>query len=57
MKPIVLATALTRGSRHDERLVANGPYYSVLDNPPGGLHNYGYSNYGMIDAYQAVRAR
>ncbi|MGW6174322.1 transglycosylase domain-containing protein [Arthrobacter sp. NPDC055138] len=56
MKPIVLATALSQGISPRTKLLANGPYYSRLDNPPGGFHNYGNKNYGNIDAYQAVRA-
>ncbi|NKX53502.1 PASTA domain-containing protein [Arthrobacter sp. E918] len=56
MKPIVLATALSQGIPASTRLAANGPYHSVLDNPPGGYINYGNRDYGVIDAYAAIRS-
>jgi len=56
MKPIVLATALSQGIPATTQLAANGPYYSMLANPPGGYVNYGYRNYGVINAYKAIRS-
>ncbi|NKX51067.1 penicillin-binding protein, partial [Arthrobacter deserti] len=57
MKPIVLAAALYQGIPATTRLASNGPYYSpMMDNPPGGFINYAYRNYGMIDAYDAIRS-
>ncbi|WP_336714099.1 transglycosylase domain-containing protein [Arthrobacter sp. USHLN218] len=56
MKPIVLATALSQGIRPSLRLRADGPYRTAaLDNPRGGYINYNNRNYGVINAYQAIR--
>ncbi|MCG2624829.1 penicillin-binding protein [Arthrobacter sp. I2-34] len=57
MKPIVLATALSQGIPPSTRLRANGPYRSAkIDNPRGGYVNYGNRNYGVINAYKAIRS-
>ncbi|MFD1211583.1 transglycosylase domain-containing protein [Arthrobacter sp. GCM10027362] len=57
MKPIVLATALSQGIPASTRLLANGPYRTArLDNPAGGYINYNNRNYGVINAYQAIRS-
>jgi membrane peptidoglycan carboxypeptidase len=57
MKPIVLATALSQGIPTSTRFQADGPYRAPdMDNPPGGFINYNNRNYGVIDAYQAIRS-
>ncbi|MET1156513.1 transglycosylase domain-containing protein [Arthrobacter sp.] len=57
MKPIVLATALTQGIHTSTKFRADGPYRSPkLDNPKGGYINYDNVDYGVINAYQAIRA-
>ena len=57
MKPIILAEALAQGIPTSTRLRADGPYRSAkLDNPRGGYVNYGNRDYGVINAYQAIRS-
>lgn len=57
MKPIVLATALSQGIKPSLRLRADGPYRTArLDNPKGGYINYNNRDYGVINAYQAIRS-
>ena len=56
MKPIVLGAALSEGVPASQRYNSSGPYYSpTLDDPAEGFHNYGFTNYGNIDAYEAIR--
>jgi len=57
MKPIVLATALSQGIPPSLRLRADGPYRTAaLDNPRGGYINYNNRDYGVINAYEAIRS-
>jgi membrane peptidoglycan carboxypeptidase len=57
MKPIVLATALSQGISPSLRLRADGPYRTAaLDNPRGGYINYNNRDYGVINAYEAIRS-
>ncbi|WP_312856778.1 transglycosylase domain-containing protein [Arthrobacter mobilis] len=57
MKPIVLATALSQGIPASTRFRADGPYRAPdMDNPRGGFINYNNRDYGVINAYAAIRS-
>lgn len=57
-KPFTLATALEQGIPATTQMVSNSPYIpsAGFDYPQGGFANYGYANYGSVDAYQATKA-
>ncbi|WP_150109913.1 transglycosylase domain-containing protein, partial [Crystallibacter crystallopoietes] len=57
MKPIVLATALHQGIPTSTEFRSDGPYRSrTMDNPKGGYVNYNNRDYGVINAYEAIRS-
>lgn len=56
-KPFTVATALEQGIPATTQFVSNSPYIPGpgFDAPPGGFANYGFYNYGSVDAYQATK--
>ena len=56
-KPFTVATALEQGIPATTQLVSNSPYIPGpgFDAPPGGFANYGFYDYGSVDAYQATK--
>lgn len=56
-KPLTLATALEQGIPASTQMVSNS-YYTPpagYTAPAGGFSNFGYYNYGSVDAYKATK--
>lgn len=57
-KPITLATAMEQGIPATTKMESNSPYIpdpARWDSPAGGFANFGWYDYGNVDAYQATK--
>lgn len=56
-KPFTVATALEQGIPATTQIVSDSPYVPGpgFDAPQGGFSNYGFYDYGAVDAYEATK--